>query len=305
MIGEHLQFHTISNSFIHYSQLGGLKQRSTTDTGVVLTYIIHSGWIENLIMSTLAFDITQFFPSLNHQLLFLILDKMGLDQKVSNFFNNYLVGRKTSYCWNNFISPSFDINIGIGQGSVLLPILSTLYLFPIFHSLEKCLKILKIPISMISFVDNGLFISQNKSISYLNANLFCSYNVISFFFLKYGFIVEYGKTDIFHFSRSYGAFDPPPFDISPIGGSLLLPKEIWKYLGFIFDCKPIFRNYINFYCNKVISTTNVWSCSAIHQEVSTLFKKEDSIDVALYPLHYMGFCCGTTTKLPWTITSTS
>ena len=197
MIGEHLQFHTISNSFIHYSQLGGLKQRSTTDTGVVLTYIIHSGWIENLIMSTLAFDITQFFPSLNHQLLFLILDKMGLDQKVSNFFKNYLVGTKTSYCWNNFISPSFDINIGIGQGSVLLPILSTLYLFPIFHSLEKCLKILKIPISMISFVDNGLFISQNKSISYLNANLFCSYNVISFFFWNMVLLLNMGKLTFF------------------------------------------------------------------------------------------------------------
>ena len=79
MIGDHLQFHTISNNFIYQSQLGGLKQRSTTDAGVILTYIIHSGWVKNLITSTLAFDITQFFPSLNHELLSLILDKMGLD----------------------------------------------------------------------------------------------------------------------------------------------------------------------------------------------------------------------------------
>ena len=41
MIGECLQFHTISNSFIHHSQLEGLKQRSTMDAGVILTYIIH------------------------------------------------------------------------------------------------------------------------------------------------------------------------------------------------------------------------------------------------------------------------
>ena len=65
--------------------------------------------------------------------------------------------------WNNFIFPSFDINVGIGQGSALSPILSALYLSPVFYSLEKCLKILKIPISMISFVDNGLFVSQSKS----------------------------------------------------------------------------------------------------------------------------------------------
>ena len=40
MIGECLQFHMISNNFIHPSQLGGLKQRSTTDIGVALTHII-------------------------------------------------------------------------------------------------------------------------------------------------------------------------------------------------------------------------------------------------------------------------
>jgi len=57
MIREHLQFHTISNCFIHPSQLRGLKSRSTTDAGVALTHIIHSGWVKNLTMSTLAFDI--------------------------------------------------------------------------------------------------------------------------------------------------------------------------------------------------------------------------------------------------------
>jgi len=77
MIGECLQFHTISNKLIHRSQLGGPKQRSTTDAGVVLTHIIHSGWVKNLITSMLAFDIAQFFLSLNHQLPF-ILDKAGL-----------------------------------------------------------------------------------------------------------------------------------------------------------------------------------------------------------------------------------
>jgi len=106
--------------------------------------------------------------------------------------------------WNNFISPSFDINVGIGQGSALLPILLALYFFPIFYSLEKCLKILKIPISIISFVDDGLFVSQSKSILHLNANLFCSYNIISFILLKYSLIIKYEKTDVFHFTRSHG-----------------------------------------------------------------------------------------------------
>ena len=169
---------------------------------------------------------------------------MGLDCKVSNFFKNYLVGWKTQYCWNNFTSPSsFNINVGIGQGSVLSPILSALYLSPIFHSLEKRLKNLKIPISLIYFVDNELFVSQNKSILHSNANLFCSYNIMSSLLLKFGLIIEHGKTDIFYFSRAHRAFNPPSLDLSPINGSMLLPKDTWRYLVFIFDCKFIFRNY--------------------------------------------------------------
>ena len=57
MIGECLQFHIISNNFIHPSQLGGLKQRSTMDMEVALTHIVRSGWVKNLFMSTLAFNI--------------------------------------------------------------------------------------------------------------------------------------------------------------------------------------------------------------------------------------------------------
>ena len=139
IIGEHLQFHMISNNFIHPSQLRGLKQRSTTDAGVTLTHIIRLEWVKNLSTSTLVFNIAQFFPSLNHQLLPLILNKADLDHKISMFFKNYLVGRKTKYLWNNFISPSFNINIGVGQGSALSPIFSALYVSPIFF-IRKLLK---------------------------------------------------------------------------------------------------------------------------------------------------------------------
>jgi len=85
-------------------------------------------------MSTLEFDITQFFSFLNHQLLPLIIVKAGFDPKVSSFFSDYLVSRKTHYIWNNFSSLFFDVDIGIGQGLVLLP---ALYFFPIFHIFEK------------------------------------------------------------------------------------------------------------------------------------------------------------------------
>ena len=97
VVVERLQFTVMNNDFIYPSQLGGLKFKSTTDISVTLTHIIQSGWAKNKTMSTLTFDISQFFPSPNHQLLTLILEKVGLNLKVISFFANYLVRRKTSY----------------------------------------------------------------------------------------------------------------------------------------------------------------------------------------------------------------
>ena len=57
--------------------------------------------------------------------------------------------------------------MGVGQGSALSPILSALYLSSLLYILEKQLKTLNIPISLLYFVDDGLFISQNKSIDIL------------------------------------------------------------------------------------------------------------------------------------------
>ena len=60
---------------------------------------------------------------------------------------------------------------------------------------------------------------------FFRANPFCSYNIISSILLKYGLIIEYGKTDIFHFFRSHGTFNLPPLNLTFIGSPSLLPKE--------------------------------------------------------------------------------
>ena len=201
VIGERLQFNTVLNNFIYLSQLSGLKFKSTIDMEVTLMHNIWASWVKNLTTSTLAFDITQFFPSLNHQLFSLIMKKVGFDQCIVSFFTNYLVNRKTNYSWNNFSSPSFNINVGIGQSSVLSPILSTLYLLLFIYILENCLKNLKIPTSFISFVDDGIFISQSNSINISNSCLYYSYNILTNLLEKFGLVVEHSKNWNFSFQQ--------------------------------------------------------------------------------------------------------
>ena len=97
VIAKRIQFTVTKNNFIHPCQLGRLKFKSTIDTGVTLTHIVRSGWVKGKSTSTLTFDISQFFLSLNHNLLTTVLSKAGLEPKVFRFFADYLVQRKTNY----------------------------------------------------------------------------------------------------------------------------------------------------------------------------------------------------------------
>ena len=88
----------------------------------------------------------------------------------------------------------------------------------------------------------------------MDANLFCSYNVIFSFLTKFGLIIKYRKTKVFYFSRSQRVFDPPSLNLTSLGGLILCPKNTWYYLGLISDQKLSFQQHIDFYTNKVIST---------------------------------------------------
>ena len=191
---------------------------------------------------------------LNYKLFSLILEKAGFDYHVIMFFSNYLVNRKTQYYWNNFSSNSFDINIEVSQGLALSPILSAFYLMLLFHILENFLKNLNLQISILSFVNDRLVITQNKSFNGSNFQLFCSYNVTFNLLSQFGLWVEHSKTEVFHFSRSRGNVNLLPLDLSLLSSPILYPKSTWKYLGFIFNRKLIFCNHIDFYSNKAIST---------------------------------------------------
>ena len=129
-----------------------------------------------------------------------------------------------------------------------------LSIFNNFYIFEKRAKNIKIPVSFLSFVGNGLFISQEKLLEKTKSYLFCSYNVISFLLKQFGFIIEHGKTEVFHFSKLHKVFNPLFLDLSCLGGPILCPKDTWYYLRFIFNKKLSFRQYVKFYLNKALLT---------------------------------------------------
>jgi len=111
----------------------------------------------------------------------------------------------------------------------------------------------EIPTDILSFVDDGLLISQEKSYSLSNSFLLCSYNIISKILIDAGLVMEHSKTELFHFTRARHPPNPS-INLSSVGGSVISPKPIWRYLGFYFDRKLNFNYHTHFYATKCLST---------------------------------------------------
>ena len=43
---------------------------------------------------------------------------------------------------------------------------------------------------------------------------------------QFELVIEHGKTEFFHFSRSHKVFSLPPLDLTMLGGPILCSKEI-------------------------------------------------------------------------------
>jgi len=203
----------VSLEIIQYSGDTQTKQKQLQIPQIVPTYC--------------AFDITQFFSSLNHQFLSLYLKKASLNTNIVRFFNSYHSNCSTSYSWNSFTSPPFNVNVGVGQGSALFSILSVLYLAPIIKTFKKRIKNLNKEIStdILSFVNDGLLISQEKSYPLSNFFLLCSYNIISKILINAGLVMEHNKTEIFHFTRAQHPPNPS-INLTSVRGPIINPKSI-------------------------------------------------------------------------------
>jgi len=120
------------------------------------------------------------------------------------------------------------------QGSALSPILSALYIAPLLYLFKHQAQALNLDTFTLSYIDNGLLVSQGRTHNKTLLELTSSYSIVSDLMVSFGLVMEHDKSEIFHFSRAHNSSNPK-LDLSAIGIPILKPKTYWRYLGFYFD----------------------------------------------------------------------
>jgi ribonuclease HI len=268
IIANRLQFDSIANNLLHEGQFGGVQKHATDDVGVLLMDFISSHRDQGLHTSVLALDIAQFFPSLSHSVMAVLLRKLGFHHSIVSFITSFFSHRFTTYKWGAALSQCLPFYYGMPQGNCLSPILSALYISLVLRYLYPHSKDSTSKTRCLFFVDDGTLITASTNLTNNTQTLQTSYLAILSFFAKIGLTIEASKTELKHFiafdlsasRRKFAHVSQPSLSFTFNGCShIIKPVENWCYLGFYFDSFLKFDYHVKYYTNKAFSSLRACS----------------------------------------------
>lgn len=83
-------------------------------------------------------DFSKAFDTLNHNILLSILHYIGFKPNAVNLMRSYLSDRKQFVKFNNLSSSSIALHAGVAQGSIVGPLLFSIYTTNLFQQLQHC-----------------------------------------------------------------------------------------------------------------------------------------------------------------------
>ena len=127
-MADNLQYYLLTNNLLVDNQSGFRSNHSCETSLLNLVNFLQNSIDKNQLISLILLDFRKAFDIIDHDLLLLKLELYRIKGKSLNLFKSYLSGRKQHTFVNNVYSNSDDIVTGVPQGSILGPILFSLFI---------------------------------------------------------------------------------------------------------------------------------------------------------------------------------
>lgn len=128
IVSEQLMHYLETNHYLHPLQFGFRRNYSTESATCFLTEKIKQSLDKGHVVGAVFLDLKKAFDTVNHNILISKLINFNLSRKSLSWFESYLKGREQCVTINDVRSAFLKIETGIPQGTVLGPILFSLYI---------------------------------------------------------------------------------------------------------------------------------------------------------------------------------
>ena len=176
-----------SNNLVTKEQ-SGFRSKHSCDTALIK---MTDDWLTNInsgmITGVIYIDLKKAFDTVNHKLLIQKLSAYGVSGQSLCWFQSYLEQRSQKVHWNGESSDSELVTVGVPQGSILGPLLFTIFVNDLPESVDQPLHL---------YADDGTLQCQARTIYELEQKLTHSFGLIVDWMKKNRLTVHLGKTKV-------------------------------------------------------------------------------------------------------------
>jgi hypothetical protein len=228
------------NELINSSQHGFVHRKSTTSALLSYANTLSVALDGGMCADSAYFDFSKAFDKVRHDHLIYKLKTYGISGSLLNWIVEYLSNRTQTVKVKEHISSDRNVTSGVIQGSVLGPLLFTLFINDVDDVVKNCF--------ILKYADDiriyRCFKSDHMS-QLVNGNLFQSdIEALSKWSTRWDLKFNISKCCVLHFGRANNHADYKIEDIS------LPKKEKEKDLGIIFSTKFKFDEHISHISKK-------------------------------------------------------
>ena len=203
------------------SQHGFKPNHSTLTAGLKLQTLITRAVDEDMYALMASLDLSSAFDVVNVELLLKRLNIIGLPSDVIDLVSVWLTNRYFYVSLDGSNSCVHECNVGTVQGSILGPILYSIFVSPLLALTELTL-----------FADDNYALVWNKSKADIVLAMQTKLELITSWLRDSGLKVNENKTEVCLFHRK----DQPLITLT-LNGNILKSKDNMNVLGVAFDCK--------------------------------------------------------------------
>ena len=196
LVNNQLKSFLSAYSVLSSHQSGFRTNHSTISAITSVTNHIISALDKKQHCAAVFVDLSKAFDTVDHDILLSKLFNIGLSESACAWFHDYLSDRRQCMISGDTKSDFLFINRGVPQGSILGPVLFSIYINDIVSSLSGCQAHL--------YADDTIVYCTADSVQLAINNLQLAFNELQKSLLNHKLLLNVTKTKYMLFSRAQG-----------------------------------------------------------------------------------------------------